>query len=145
DVHVPEIPRDVRVLAHRAPDDADLTSDLDADVDRLLHAMDIRRERRDEDPAPPERKDLPERLADDALGLSEAGTLRIRGVAEHQVDAEVPELGELADVRLEPVDWSVVELVVAGVHDATCRRLENDRHGVGDRVRHPDERDAEGP
>src|SRR5438270_7500889 len=38
-------PRDVHVLAHRAADDADLASLLDRDVDRLLHPVDIRRER----------------------------------------------------------------------------------------------------
>ena len=37
----------------------------------------------------------------------------------------------------------MVELVVAGVHDAAARRLEHDRGGVRDRVRHADELDPE--
>ena len=81
-LHVAEVARDVGVLPHRAADDADLASELDGDVDRLLHAVHVRRERRDEDPSLPERKDLSERLADDALRLREPRSLRIRRVAE---------------------------------------------------------------
>ena len=66
---VAEVARDVHVPAHRAADDAHLAADLDADVDRLLHPVDVRREAGDEDPPLPRRDDLPERLADDALGL----------------------------------------------------------------------------
>ena len=48
-VHVPEVARDVRVLAHGPSDDADLAAESDSDVDRLLHTVDVRRERRHED------------------------------------------------------------------------------------------------
>ena len=41
------------------------------------------------------------------------GPLRVRRVAEQQVDAAVPELGERADVGLQAVDGRVVELPVA--------------------------------
>ena len=40
---------------------------LDRDVDRLLHPVDVRRERCDEDAPVLQRDDLPEGLADDAL------------------------------------------------------------------------------
>ena len=50
-VDVAEVARDVEVLAHRAADDADLAADLDGDVDRLLHPVDVRGERGDEDAA----------------------------------------------------------------------------------------------
>src|SRR5207253_3242548 len=66
-LHIAEVARDVGVLPHRAPHDANLSSELDGDVDGLLHAMHVRRERRDEDPSLPQRKDLSERLTDDAL------------------------------------------------------------------------------
>ena len=122
-----------------------LRFELDRDVDGLLHAVDVRGEGRDEDPALPEREDLPEGLADDSLRRREAGTLRVRRVAEHEVDAKVPDLREAADVRLQTVDRGVVELVVAGVHDPARGRLEHDRDGVRNRVRHADERDAERP
>jgi hypothetical protein len=39
----------------------------------------------------------------------------------------------------------VVDLVVAGVHDAATRRLEDDRDRVGDGVRHADELGRVGP
>ena len=48
---VPEVAGDVEVLAHRAADDGHLPPALDGDVRRLLHAMDVRRERGHEDAA----------------------------------------------------------------------------------------------
>ena len=62
-----------------------------------------------------ERDELPERLADEPLGAGHARALGVRRVAEHQVDAAVADLRELADVGLEAVDRRVVELPVAGV------------------------------
>ena len=72
-VDVAEVARDVHVAAHRAADDDDLAAGVDRDVDRLLHPVDVRREARDEHASLPRRDDLPERLADDALGAREAG------------------------------------------------------------------------
>src|SRR5581483_4283864 len=80
---------------------------------------------------------------DDPLRLRDARALRVRRVAEQEVDAAVAELGELADVGPLPVDGRVVELVVTGVHDAPAGRLEHDGGSIGDRVRHADELDAE--
>ena len=45
----------------------------------------------------------------------------------------------------EPVDGRVVELPVAGVDDPAGGRLDHERDGVRDRVRHPDELDPERP
>ena len=142
-MHVPEVARDVHVLAHRAADDAHLPADGDRDVDRLLHAVHVRRERRDEDAALSEGDDLAKRLADDALRRRDPRTFRVRRVAEHQVDALVAELREPADVGLQTVDGRVVELPVAGVNDAAGGRLEHDGDAVRHRMRHADERDAE--
>src|SRR2546426_2047358 len=86
-LHVAEVARDVGVLAHRASDDANLAAEVDCDVDGLLHAVYVRRERGDEDPSLPQGKDLPKGLADDPLRLREAGTFGIRRVTEEQVDA----------------------------------------------------------
>jgi hypothetical protein len=144
-VHVAEVARDVRVLAHRAPHDANLAPEADRDVDRLLHAVHVRGERRDEDAPLPQREDLPERLADDPFGRREPGALRVRGVAEQQVDPPVAEVGEPADVRLQPVDGRVVELVVACMDDAPGGRLQHDRGRVGNRVGHAHELDPERP
>ena len=71
------------------------------------------------------------------------GPLRVRRVAEHQIDAAVADLGEPADVGPQPVDGRVVELVVAGVEDPQPARLEHDRDRVRHRVRHADELGAE--
>src|SRR5439155_12309484 len=75
---VAEVAGDVEVLAHRAPDDRDLPPDLRGDVDRLLHPVHVRGERRDEDAALAPRNDLAERLSDEALRAGEAGPLGVR-------------------------------------------------------------------
>ena len=144
DVHVAETPRDVRVLPHRAADERNLPSAVDGDIGRLLHPVHVRREGGDEDPALPAREDLAEGLADHALRLGDAGPLRIRRVAQHEVDAAAADLRQPADVRPLPVDGRVVDLVVAGVDAEAARGLEDDGGGVGDRVRHPHELDPEG-
>ena len=138
-VEVAELPGDVEVLAHRAADDRDLAADLDGDVDRLLHPVDVRREGDDEDPALAKRDQRAKRFSDEPLGAGHPRPLGVRRVAEHQVDAEVPELRQPADVGLEAVDGRVVELPVARVDDPAGRRLENDRDAVRNRVRHADE------
>ena len=142
-VDVAEVAGDVEVLAHRPADHADLAPDLDCDVDRLLHAVDVRREGSDEDSARPLRDDLAEGLADETLGAGDARTLGVRRVGEQQVDAAVAELREPADVGAEAVHGRVVELPVAGVNDAAGGRLEHDGDAVRHRMRHADERDAE--
>ena len=54
------------------------------------------------------------------------GPLGVRRVAHQQVDAAVPELGELADVGAQAVDRRVVELPVAGVEDPAGGGLDRD-------------------
>ena len=144
-VHVAERARDVEVLPHRAAHDAHLAAALERDVDRLLHAVDVRGERRDEHAALAQRDDLPEGLADEPLRARETGPLGVRRVSQHQVDAEVAELGETTDVGLEAVDRRVVELVVRRVEDAPAADLDDDAGVVGYRVRHPHELQAERP
>ena len=143
-VHVAEVARDVDVLAHRAPHDADLPANGDRDVDRLLHAVHVGCKRGHEHAALPQRNDLTKRLADDAFRLRHPRPFGVRRVAEHEVDALVAELRQSSDVRLQPVDGGVVDLVVARVHDPTGRRLEHHSNAVRNRMRHPHERDAEG-
>ena len=142
-LQIAEVAGDVQVLPHRAADERDLAVALDCDVDGLLHAMDVRREGRDEHASRTLRDDLAKGLADDALGLGHARPLGVRRVAEQQVDAAVPELRELADVRLHAVDRRVVDLVVACVHDPAAGRVDRDRDRVRNRVRHADELDPE--
>src|SRR6185312_1174726 len=144
-VDVAEVPRDVDVLAHRAADHAHLAAGLDRHVGRLLHAVDVRGERRDEDAAGARRNQLAEGLADEPLRAGHAGALGVRRVAEEQVDAAVAEIGQTADVGAEAVDRRVVHLVVAGVQDPAARRVEHDRDGIGDRVGDPHELGGERP
>ena len=73
----------------------------------------------------------------------EAWTLGVGRVAAEEVDAPVPELGELADVCSKAVDRRVVELPVTGVKDAAGRRLDRDPDRVGHRVRHAHELEPE--
>ena len=73
----------------------------------------------------------------------EAGPLRVRRVAEQEVDAPVPELREPADVRAQAVDRRVVKLAVARVEDPAGRRLEHDADRVRDRMGHPNELEPE--
>ena len=51
DVDVPERASDADVLAHRASDESDLAIERGGGVERLLHAVDVRGEARDHDPA----------------------------------------------------------------------------------------------
>ena len=136
---VPEVARDVDVLAHRAADDDDLPPALHGHVGGLLHTVDVRGERGDEDLPLPQREDRAERLTHEALRAGVAGTLGVRRVAEQEIDAPVADLRELADVGLQPVDGRVIELPVPCVHDATRRRLDDERRRVGNRVRDADE------
>ena len=73
------------------------------------------------------------------------GPLGVRRVAEHQVDALVPELREPADVGAEPVDGRVVDLVVAGEEDPAAGRVEHDRDRVRNGMRHAHELRLERP
>ena len=73
------------------------------------------------------------------------GPLRVRRVAEQQVDTAVAELGQPADVGAQAVDRRVVELPVTGVEDAAGARLERDADAVGNGVRHADELEPERP
>ena len=142
-VDVTEVARDVDVLAQRTPDDRDLAIHLHRHVDRLLHAVDVRGEGRDQHAAGARRDDLAERLADDPFGLGHTGLLRVGGIAEQEVDAAVPDLGQLADVGLDPVHRRVVDLVVPRVDDSSRFRLDHQRNRVGNRMGHADSFHAE--
>jgi hypothetical protein len=97
--------------------------------------VDVRRERRDEDPARSPRYQLAESLADEPLGAGHPRSLGVRRVAEEEVDAAVADLGQLPDVGAETVYRCVIHLVVAGVQDPAAGRVEHNRDRVRDRVR----------
>src|ERR1044072_3708331 len=70
---VPERAADVRVLAHRAPDEADLAPERRGGVDALLHAADGGGERRHDDAPLAAAEDVEQVRARDLLGWREAG------------------------------------------------------------------------
>ena len=131
-VYVTQVAGDVQVLAHRAADDADLATDLDRDIGRLLHPVHVGRERGDENASGALRDDLAESLAHQPLRAGDAGPLRVGRVAEQQVDAAVSQFGEPPDVGAKAVDRRVVELPVSRVQHPAGVGLEQDRDRVRD-------------
>ena len=117
-VDVAQRAADVRVLAHRAADEADLAVQVRrGGVDDLLHAVDVRREARDDDAALAAAEDVLQVRADDRLAGGEARAVGVRRVAAEQQQALAAELGQAGDVGGHAVDGRLVELVVAGDED----------------------------
>ena len=134
----------LRFLRIERPTTATLRPAVDGDVDRLLHAVDVRGEGGHEHAAAALGDDLVEGLADEPLGARDARPLRVRRVAQHEVDAAVADVCQPPHVGPDAVHRRVVELVVAGVHQAAGGRLHDDGDAIGDRVRHAHELEPEG-
>ncbi len=145
DLEQAEVSRDRGVAQHRASGDGDLAVGLDGRVAHLLDAMDVARERRDEDLAFGVGDQVSEDLAHLGLGTGHASALRVRGVGQHQVDALLREPGDRRVVGEHPVDRRLVELEVAGVQDVALRRAHEDAHRVRDGVIHGEEVERERP
>ena len=64
------------------------------------------------------REDLLERVDDLALRAGEAAAIDVRAVGEQREHALGAELGEAVQVEVLAVDRRLVDLEVAGVHDA---------------------------
>ena len=130
------------VLQHRTPDERDLAAVRDRGLRDLLHAVEVRREARDDEALVAV---LPEqcahRRADGRLRRRESRTLGVRRVREQHADAAVApgELAQQREVGMAAVDRREVELEVAGVDDRALGREVRDRESLGDRVRHRDE------
>ena len=132
-----------RFLRIERPTIATLRPTWTRDVDRLLHPVHVRRERRDEDPARAQRDQLPERLADEPLRAGDPGPLGVRRVAEQQVDARLPSSASRPTSVFSPSTgvWSSFQSPVCD--DAAGGGLEHDRDAVRDRVRHAHEVERE--
>ena len=123
------------VVHHRPAEERDPAAGVDGRFADLLHAMQVRRERRDDEPAigiVAERR--PHGGAHRGLRRREAGTLGVRGVGEQQLHAAAPprDLADEGEVGLAAVDGREVELEVAAVQDGADGRV----IGGGERVRH---------
>ena len=105
-------------------------------VEHLLHAMDVRGERGDDDAAARSREKIGQRAADAALRRAMPGDERVRRVAqqrEHPLLAVAREGGQVGGAT---IDRRVIDLEVAGVDDRSDGRADGQAEGVDDGVRH---------
>ena len=140
---VAELQRDVDDVDHAAAEHGDVALVADGCVDDLLDAVDVRRERRDDDAAARIVESAVKCRTDRALRRRMALALRIRRIRHEHEDTAVAEVGEAAEVRHLAVNRRVVELEVARVHDHADRRLDGESDGIRNRVVDADEADAE--
>ena len=145
DVDVAEHAADVRVLAHRAADQRDAPVERTSGVDHLLHAVDVRREAGDHDPALAASEHLLETRADGRLRQRHARPVGVRGVTAQEQQALAPQLGQPRDVRRHAVHRRLVELVVARHQHRAELGGERDGERVRDRVGHLHHLDGERP
>jgi hypothetical protein len=143
ELQVAEALRGLDVVDERTSHQEYLAAMLARDVDDLLHAVDVRRERRHEDASLRVREHAIERAADRAFGRPMAGHERVGGVADEQRHALLAVMREPREVGGLGVDGRVVDLEVAGVDDRAGRRGDGVAAGVDDGVRHADALDAE--
>ena len=142
-VDVAELERNVDDIDHAAAEHGHLALIAHRRVDDLLDAMDVRRERRDDDAAAAVVERLVERRTDRALARRMALALRVRRVSHHHEHALVAELRETAEIRHLAVNRRIVELEVARMHDHAERCLDGEADRIWNRMVHTDETDAE--
>ena len=129
------------------PTSATLRPSCGGRVDDLLHAVHVRRERRD-DHAPGRALDDLGQVRPDA-GLATATSPARSAFVESPHSSSSPSCAELAPGARSPgrsdADRRLVELVVAGDEHGAELARQRDARGVRDRVRHVDELDRERP
>ena len=142
----PEVPRHADVLLHGTADGGHLASGADGRVDDLLHAVDVTRERRGDDPAVSVLVEQGAQYRTDAgLARRVPVLLRVRRIAQQQAHALVGGDGtDARQVGATSVHGREIQLEVARVQDDPLRRVHGHREGVRNRVRHGDELHVEG-
>jgi hypothetical protein len=135
--------RDLGILDHSTADERNLPIELRREVDEQLHAVDARRERRDDQPAGRAGEDLLERLDDFGLRAGEAAAVDVRAVRKQREHTRRAELREAVDVEMLAVDRRLIDLEVAGVDHDAAWRVNGQRDAVRDAMRHTDELDLE--
>ena len=140
---IAELERDIDDIDHAAAKNGDMTLIAHGRVDDLLDAVNVRRERRDNNAAARVVERLVKSCTDRALRRRMAFALRIRRIGHEHEDAAVAEVREAAEVRHLAVNWRVVELEVTRVHNHADRRLDGKAHSIRNRVIDADEADAE--
>ena len=138
-------PRRRHALVHGAPQERDLSSALARGVRGLLDAVDVAGEARDHNELPGVAHDLREHGPDGPLGGDDTEVLGVRGIAQEQVDAAGPLLGEGLEVGRPVVKRRLIELEVARVQNRAELRVDGHGHAVGDGVGHAEEPHRERP
>ena len=139
-LHDAQLYGDLADVLHASAVERDLAAVLLADVDDLLDAVDVGRERGYDDSAVGVAlDDAFDRLADLAFGHRKAFALDVGRLAQHQLDALVADLRESRQVYALAVDRRIVHLEVAGEKDHPDRRAHRDRIRARDAVRDGDE------
>ena len=143
---VAELAADVHVLAHRAADQRDLAAERRGGVDDLLDAMDVRGEAGDDDAALAARRRPPRGAGRRPTRSARSPRGRRWSSRPHSSSSPSwPSSARRAEVGGVAVDRRLVELVVAGDERRAERCVQRDRGGVGDRVGHVHELEAERP
>ena len=125
------------VVHHRTAEERDMASRRDRLACHLEHAMQVRRERRDDEaPIRVITEQVAKDRADGRLRTGEARLLGVRGIREEELHALAADLAQTRQVGGAPVDRREVDLEVARVQDRAGRRVirhgEAVRHGMRD-------------
>ena len=117
-VQIAEVLSDVDILDHAAADDGQRASVTCAAVHDLLDAVDVARERGDDDPARSQREDASREPAPRSLsGVVKPGVSALVLSDSRSSTPLLPQFGEPLHRRRPEVDGRLVELEVPGVHD----------------------------
>ena len=121
------------------PTKATLAIELHRQVGEDLHAIDARRERRDDELALRAGEDLLEGVFDVDLRAGVPAPIDVRAVAEHREHAFRAQLREAVQVERLAGERRLIDLEIAGVDQHALRRANDDGHTVGHAVRDADE------
>src|SRR5581483_1663259 len=132
----------LRVVDERAADEHDFAIVPAREIDHLLHAMDVRRERRHDDAAPRLAEHTLERGADGLLRRTVSGDERVRRIAHQREHAALSIAGEARQVGRFRIDRCVIDLEVAGVNDRAGIGRDRKAERIDDGVRDANRLDA---
>ena len=137
--------RDLQDPVQRAPGDAQLAPRLARDLAQRVQATGVRGEGRDQHAPLGLGHRLGEAAANARLRTRRLGVEHVGRIAHEHVDALVADRGQRLRRRRRADHRCRVDLPVAGVEHLARRRFDQQRAGLGDRVRQFDEGNAEWP
>ena len=143
-LEVAELGRDEHGVDHAAAGDGDLAAVFRGRLADELHAVDVGREGRNNDPLMLRLlEELVEALGDRHLGGGEAGALGVGRIGQQRKHALAAQLAEPREVDDVADDRRIVDFEVARLDDDARRGVDGQRDRVGDRVVDADELDLE--